>query len=186
MFFEKDDFLIAWNNGILGNKLRSWDSLEELYASGYQGLLSIRSRVPDHRKTLYHIPFDQLTRSIDGLILNNSMRLDEMYFGESAPDERLVLQGEFFHGEGQMGSFHNRALTISREKTQMKKAKIWEHHDGLPAEMLLRSVMNENSWADFNDLRELYPDHAIEFSVYDICLGSCAGRNVLIWEVRRY
>lgn len=182
MITHKRDFLAKWNAGVLGNRLRVFNNLAELQQSNYRGKIGIRSRRPDNRNTLYHIPFENLGYNIRELIFNGFMTLEEMYFGESAPDEHLILQGEFLDN-------FDRYLMIDRQKTQMKKVK-WnqysEQYQGLQSEMILRGSMNENSWEDFQELRDRYPGHIIEFTVYGVCLGHLPHRNTIFWETRLY
>ncbi len=107
------------------------------------------------------------------------MHLDDMYFIEPAPDEHLVIQGEFFN------SF-DRYLMVSAEQVVMKKTKLWSHVTGLRSLMLLRAAMTTDSYEDFQILLDQYPEHVIEFGCYGINCGDCPGRNTIIWEVRRY
>lgn len=57
---------------------------------------------------------------------------------------------------------------------------------GTAARSLLRSVLNDNSYDDLNDLIERYPGHVYELSAFEKCVGTLAGRNHLVWEVRAY
>jgi hypothetical protein len=201
MISDKKEFLHLWNNGVLGNKLRSWDTYEELQRSGYRGSVGIRGRAVDSKLVRYYVPYEDILETVARITADPT----SVYFGESAPDSQLILQGEFFHGENRSGTFIDRHLTYSRFKGPMRKAlslplypypeatlegnlyEAWKFDlSGLQAIMLLKSTMNENSYDDFVALQELYPDHTIEFGVYSSCLGSCDGRNTLIWEVRYY
>jgi hypothetical protein len=188
MITHKKDFLNLWSKGTLGNRLRTFPNLDELRVSGYRGPVSIRSRRPDSRYTLYHIPQERLEDQIHFLILTEKMTAEEMYFGESAPDEHLVLQGEYFDGEAN-GQIFDRYLMVDRQKTQMKKV-LWnqrsETYSGLSSILLLQSVMDPDSCEDFRTLLRTYPNHVIEFSVYSVILGHLPHRNTLIWELRSY
>jgi len=57
---------------------------------------------------------------------------------------------------------------------------------GVAAVAKLKGVLNENGWDDVQDLLDLYPDHVLELSVFDRCLGVLPGRNYIMWEVRHY
>jgi hypothetical protein len=207
MIRSKEQFLELWNSGQLGNKLRSWKNLDALKSSGYTGPVGIRSR-DFGWKTMYYVPQERL----EAVLLKESRlrgaRIENLYFGESAPDDHLVLQGEYWVGE--------HYLMYSRAKLAMKDALAlplgkdkcpshvvatypdmkWPPYDeliayrheaqGVRAELLLRAAMNANSWDDFQILRDQYPGHVIEFGCYDCELGSVPGRNTLIWELRGY
>ncbi len=57
---------------------------------------------------------------------------------------------------------------------------------GTAARMVLRRHLNENSLSDLHTLIELYPDHVIELSALDRCIGKIPHRNAVLWEVRAY
>lgn len=63
------------------------------------------------------------------------------------------------------------------------KRKRWE---GVAARMVLARHLNENSLDDARDLIEAYPDHVIEMSALDRCVGVVPCRNGIVWEVRCY
>lgn len=68
-------------------------------------------------------------------------------------------------------------------RTHMKKPREWRLS---AAEVLLRYVLNENSYEHVMQLLEDYPGHVIEFSALNHCFGTVPGHNAVIWEVRRY
>lgn len=203
----KAQFRDLWLRGVFGNKPRVWKSYEELQAAGYTGNVSFRMHVPDSRHTRYGVPADGIQAAL-GELQTVGIHASDIWFNESAPDDHLLLQGEYTDIE-RPGYVVDRYLMYSRAKTQMKKALAlplaidlyipghlnWSHEahcqfrhesEGLRTDLLLQSVMNANSWDDFCELRLLYPQHVIEFSVYDHCVGDCPHRNTLIWEVRDY
>lgn len=207
MIKTKREFLDLYQSDKLGNKIRSWPTLKALEASDYKGRVTIRSRQRSW-KTLYNISIGEAHYQV---VYNGG---NDYYFNESAPDDRLILQGEYWND-------HTRYLMYSRASLPMKDAlalplgqhdltpyfteaykRGWVEKDwlkccpnggqerfqaeGLRAEMLLKASMNTNSWEDFQILRDEYPGHIIEFSCYDCELGSIPGRNTLVWEVRKY
>jgi hypothetical protein len=62
----------------------------------------------------------------------------------------------------------------------------WFHVDGLRARALLRSVLTPSSLDDFEAVWDQYPHDIIEFSAFDIKVGTLPHRNHVIWEVRGY
>lgn len=182
MISSKSEFLKLWNAGRLGNKLRTWASVGE--AEGYDGLFSIRDGRPDSNLARYLVPRDKVTENVEAMRLLGAR---DVYFVEMAPDHRLVLQGEYINGNLRgVGGSHvlNKYLMYSREQTQMKRVKKWLHLEGAASLALLRQHMDGNSWDDFQDLQDRYPDHTIEFGVYECFVGNLPGRNTIIWEVR--
>ncbi len=63
------------------------------------------------------------------------------------------------------------------------QAKTWS---GVAAMMILRKHLNETSFDDLMELRDLYPNHVYEFSATDQCIGRIPHRNICMWEVRNY
>jgi hypothetical protein len=61
------------------------------------------------------------------------------------------------------------------------KRKRWE---GIAARMVLKRHLNANSLEDVWQLIEDYPDHVIEMSSLDRCIGTVPHRNHVCWEVR--
>ena len=58
--------------------------------------------------------------------------------------------------------------------------------NGLNVKMLLLKYIYPNSFNDIMELIDIYPEHVIEFSTYEMPLGDCINRNTVIWEVRQY
>lgn len=54
------------------------------------------------------------------------------------------------------------------------------------ARAVLRRHLNDNDREDLETLVAEYPDHVIEFSALDRCLGTVPHRRCVIWEVRNY
>lgn len=52
--------------------------------------------------------------------------------------------------------------------------------------VLLRSVLNNDSYADLRLVLDMYPSHVVEITALDRCLGRDRLRNGIVWEVRAY
>ena len=57
---------------------------------------------------------------------------------------------------------------------------------GLAAVSLLRSLLTPSSMSDLEAVLEKWPDHVVELSALDRCMGTTPGRNAVVWEVRYY
>jgi hypothetical protein len=171
-----------------GNKLRDWRTPEELRESGFSGTVSLRTLMAGGGPCRYHMFPGQAIGMRDKWI-QQGMLPSNIVFGEMAPDNSIVLQGEYLNGdlENPHASVFEH-LTYSREQHPMRTALAIEHLDvsGLWARLLLREAMTPASWENFTRLQDLYPGHVIEVSVYDKCLGDTPGNNAIVWEVRRY
>lgn len=63
------------------------------------------------------------------------------------------------------------------------RRKRWE---GIAARHVLARHLNENSRDDLAILLDQYPDHIIEMSSLDRCIGTVPHRNHVVWESRLY
>lgn len=192
MIADKKTFRQLWLEGKLGNRPRVWTSLADLMRSQYRGSLSLRIHTPSSPHTRYGVHMDELCNVLLELE-GKGVDVNQIWFNESAPDDRLILQGEYFHGQAVSGAFLNRYFMYSWKQEKMKPAMLrsrdaGELHDsdGIMTDLILQSVMMPNSWDEFLGLRDRYPDHTIELGVYDCEVGTNPGCNHLIWEVRMY
>lgn len=173
----KTESLELLRRGALGNTLRTWESFEHLLFDGYQGPLTIRSRVPGSTECYFKVPYwTVLSRA--------SVFWDptRYYFNESAPDEHLVLQGEVTRETwGLELKYSTKPGLVMREA--MRDAQ-WAR--GLVADMLLRAHLDASSYDALMELLDTYPNHVVEFSTYSRALGAIPGRNTVVWECRDY
>lgn len=180
---NKRDYHNLRKTGVFGNELRHWSNIAALMSDDtFNGTVTVRSYKPDYQGLAYLLTKQEAEHLV------HRRDASELYFNESAPDDNLTIQGEYFHGVGGHGSFVDRGLQISSIRMPMRRAlaQYSTHYTGVSSELILRAYMNENSYSDFLILTEQYPDHAIEFSCYNVCLGNREHRNTLIWECRAY
>lgn len=160
-----------------GNRLRVWNSLDQLIRSGYRGELGIRSNRKSDQVYLH------LSREAAIAIYQNQIRLNlaGFLFFESAPDHLVTLQGEV---DSSLDCMH---YAIG-SKTDMRNGlrEYGQHSTYFETRMLLKLYLYPSSYSDLVELSLQYPDHVIEFSAYSIALGHFRDRNTLIWECRAY
>lgn len=177
---ENDRF---FQSGFYGNKLRTWTSYGQWEWSGYLGRVSIRYKEPQSPWCRYDVTPDHVPVWIQQFVAEGADRA-KFIFGEMAPDERLTLQGELRRCETGLELF------CSTFKGRMREALTNANGNttftGVSALAVLQTYLTGSSWSDLQELLELFPDHVIEFSAYEMCLGSCRGRNALVWEIRSY
>jgi hypothetical protein len=172
-----------WQAGALGNKIRTWNSIQEITDSGHQGTISIRvKQAAGGGKCAYNVKVSDAA-AITNEWIKEGVPLGAITYNESAPDELLITQGEI------MQTYDRYELRYCEDKIKMRDAM----KDGVAKKMRGASViyylstrMTPSSWEDMKDLFELYPNAVLEFSVYDMCLGCYPGRNTILWECREY
>jgi len=181
----KEQMYALLRAGCFGNCLRVWDSLEQVLASGYSGLVGLRCLAPGGPFEK-RIPLSLVPEHFERLAVRG-WRPQSFVLTEWAPDQQLTLQGEVCR------SLTHYELRWSSEKTDMRTAlRRARIAFGLDALHLLRSHMDAASYDDLQELLDLYrtpdhtPDHVVEFSCFSTCVGLIPGRNTVIWEVRAY
>ncbi len=169
--------------GEYGNTIQNWMDIEEVRQSGFKGQVGLRSWTPGFR-TVYHIDQHDMEKTLREA--KWSYPRHEFYWSGMTPDDHLRLQGEFIDGM-RNGSYVHRSLTYSTIQKPMKIAFMQEtkHVDGIAAEIIIRNAMDDQSHEKFMELRERYSNAAIEFSCWDIPMGTL-GWNTVFWEVRDY
>ena len=179
-----------WQSGAFGNKLRSWSTVDEWRESGHRGMVVLRMREGRGAGRCSYNVSPVLVQPALEQFVQSGVSLDAVMINEAAPDEHVVLQGEYLNdvvpdssGEALWGYFFH-----SRHRSHMRDAlrEAPEETRGLSTDLMLRQVMTIASHEDWLALLERWPGHVLEVSVYDRCLGDLPNRNALVWEVRRY
>jgi len=174
-----------WTSGAYGNRLRTWRSFELWCRSQFPGKVALR----ELRGGGGHCTYDLHP----GLVgeeyvrwLSLGVRDEDVVVCEQAPDDRLVVVGEYHHDFLPDGSFRHFFYSTLPKSMRPALREGGRVATGLRATAILRQAMTDRSWGDFEELVLAYPGHVAEVSVYDHCLGDLPGRNALVWEVRRY
>ena len=186
---DKSENYALYDLGMLGNKVLTWQTPEEIFRSDWRGDVCIRSKEGIARgNTKYNVHQEKLMEVIAAEFESKGFPLNTLTFNQSMPDEHLTVQGEV------MRNLDGLCLTYSRVKKPMNLAlkEKTECAYGFKAYLLLKQEL----WsASLNELEELLdrfggdsttPSSVIEFSAYGIAVGDSPGRNTVIWEVRDY
>jgi hypothetical protein len=172
-----------WKGGAFGNKLRQWRTLDEWEKSGFAGQVVLRylgSAGGGFCK--YNLRPGEVDAVVEDWIKAGAER-PKIMVNEAAPDRAVVLQGELWNGADPWNYFLYSTVRAHMRPALERESRVSK---GLATELLLRSTLTPSSYSDLGAVRERYPDHAIELSVYSIMVGDIPGRNTLIWEVRKY
>jgi hypothetical protein len=183
---NKKECYLLYELGFFGNKPLTWRTYEDIIDSGYSGDVVIRGRRSINRdKVKYNVSLDEAREKIRELE-SQGIHESDLAFNQAMPDEHLTIQGELIHNT--MLPPYGLYLLYSMLKKPMNISLEEDSHEayGLQATNLLKSSMTASSFSDMEALMEMFPESAIEFSTYDICVGNIPGRNTVIWEVRNY
>lgn len=167
--------------GAFGNKFRTWRNLIEYYASDYMGTVSLRYKGSAGGGLAHYNVSREDVPSFVRAAESKGFDLGLIAVNESAPDSRLLIQGEVFRTELGLSLFW------SKQKTKMRTAlQKGIQTYGFQALFLLKQNLTTASYEDLQDLLDCYDGAVIEFSAYDMCIGNLKHRNTVIWEVRNY
>lgn len=173
-----------WTTGAFGNRLRAWKTLDEYHASNFGGRVVLRylGGSVGGQWCRYNLDHDRVDAVAAEIIAEGAER-DKIMVNEAAPDSHVIFNGELWTGADPVD-----ALLYSTVRAHMRPALAAEQlrTHGLASRMLLRSLMTPSSYEDLQVLVEQYDNHAIELSIFSICVGDIPGRNALVWEVRQY
>lgn len=175
-----------WTSGAYGNRLRSWRSVEEWRRSRFLGAVALRELGPTGEGRCAYTLCPETVECLYFSWIASGSRPEDVVVCEQAPDERLVVVGEYHHDPLPDSSFRHFFFSRVRKPMRLALREGGQVAVGLRATAILRQAMTEASWRDFEELVLAYPGHVVEVSVYDHCLGDLPGRNALAWEVRRY
>lgn len=177
----KAQFYRLWHAGLLGNKPRSWQTLADVYADGYTGLLTLRHTKVAGGKSVYAVPRLDVPAVLESLA-REGVPAEHVTYNESAPDDQLLIQGEVMRGIRGLELHYSTTPGLSMREA-MKFARSLH---GVSAQAVLDLYLDANSLEDVELLFEKYPDSVIEFGTYRRNVGCLPRRNTLIWEVRNY
>lgn len=184
----KADFYQRWVAGEFGNRLRSFDTLDELRQSGYVGPVGLRYKEAGSPYCDIHVPPDEVCKRVREFV-SQGARPELFTYNEPAPDHLLTMQGELTIG------LKGLALYYSRDQAPMRVAlaATGRQVDGLRAKLTLEAYCNPKSYDMLIYLLDrydpgpnVYGTPVVEFSCFDVELGDMPGHNTLIWEVRDY
>jgi hypothetical protein len=168
--------------GRFGNKLQTWPDLATFYRDKVEKRVVMRYKGPAGGGWVaYELEPDQV-RPTACKWEHEGANLALVALNESAPDDRLLIQGEV------MLSTAHLSLRYSREKAPMRKALASAplHAEGLLATELLRYFLDPSSLEDLRMLLDTYEDAVVEFSTWSADVGELPHRNTVFWEVRNY
>lgn len=186
---NKLDNYRRWQAGEYGNKLRAWRSVEEWRQSGFSGLVVLRALGKGGGPCIYNVPPADVDRHAQKWIVDGHVEgPHEIMLNEAAPDQAVILQGEYFNGVHAGDSPVHGYLLYSHELAHMRDALKASSRisRGLRSDLLLSQAMSASSYENWLRLLHLYPKHVFEVSIYDRFLGDVPRNNTLIWEIRRY
>lgn len=186
---NKLDNYRRWQLGEYGNKLRAWRSVEDWRQSGFSGLVVLRSLGKGGGPCIYNVsPEDVELHARKWISEGRVEGHHEIMVNEAAPDQVVILQGEYLNDAHAGLSPVHGYLLYSHELAHMRDALKASPlvSLGLRTDLILKHTMSVAAYENWQRLLHLYPSHVFEVSIYDRFLGDVPRNNTLIWEIRRY
>jgi len=170
--------------GRLGNHGLMWETVDEWFASGYDGLIAIRTRSPLGRCD-YNLPPADVLPAFRSF-LNQGYKEEDLHFSAMAPERHCVLRGEvgrvsWPHGELELHYARDRHLSMRDSLRQNG-----QYASGLEALSILQAALWPQSYDMVMEVVEEYPDHGVEFTAFSKAWGVLPHHNCVVWEVRLY
>lgn len=169
---SKAEFYSASSTGALGNAPRTWFSVEAWLASGFAGVVGVRSTQPGGRYCAFLSPAEALAECA-------SRAKGSFVIAEAVDPASCVLQGEVRR------SFRGLEVFWSRQQSDLRSAL---RADGQTSVGLAASALLEVCWPSSLEMLLEIVDlgGVVEFAVFDHTVGQMAHHNTIIWEVRAY
>lgn len=180
MIRTKEEFNALSRTGRLGNFLRSWGSLEQLWDSGYQGYLTIRHRQP---QSPHFIPVSQTCCVVShaALLEQAGARPEDMYFTEIPhPDTLRVMNFEAMLSE--------RGVELYYEFNTTNPVRGIRERGTYASGLVAQGVLELLSPASYEMVAEIWRKHptaVIEATEFTQPCG-VFGRELIVWEVRDF
>lgn len=166
-----------FGSGAFGNYVRQWDNVDQVRASGYEGMLVLRTRAAGGGggPAVYDLSVEDAAKQPFDPAIN--------YFNEQLNDQHkhVTIQGELCRGTRGL-EFRYCMLNLPMRPAIEGHS---QHTYGVHALFLLQTFCCGRGYDCIMDLLDAYPDHVIEFTVFDIPCGALDWQTI-IWEVRRY
>lgn len=177
----KAEMYRRFHRGEFGNHGPMWETWEEYDASGYGGLIAIRTRRVAAGRCQYN-----LSRAEAALCRQRfraeGYRDSELHYSAMIRDDRVLLQGEV------QRTWRGLDLLASTQRNCPMRPALRDHafrEHGLRASQRLQEAMDGPSWDCLNELLDIFDGHVVEFSTLDVSWG-VLGWNTVFWEVRAY
>jgi hypothetical protein len=179
---DKRDMYDRLARGELGNHIPQWMSLAEWRASGYVDPVGIRTMnsgaMQGGGPFLPHVPHDSVVEVVKHVQkAGYSVNISPMF-----PDKQIVCCGEVCRTTEGVSLYWSPLRIPYRDALKMGGKQTYRVH----ALEILLHYLYPCSYDELMELLDEYPDHAVEFTTYDRCVGVMPHRNTIIWEVRAY
>jgi len=169
--------------GYFGNRVRQWNSLQELEADSFERLVVLRQR--KRREGGRGIAIYDIEKKEAGNVLDSFVRqghlIDSFYFNEAIIPANVVFQGEIMRVVGGLYLLYS-TLAAHMHDALLKEPK---HAFGLTVKILMEHYLDFAELDCIFGLLERFIDHVVEFTCCSKRFGDLEWRTI-IWECRKF
>jgi len=174
-----------YEQGAFGNRPISWPTLDafEKEARKLKPDMHFSLRYKESSSPYFRADMtaDQLKAWVKRCLARGADRA-LMHVTESPPHHRIFLQGEVCESYDHLWLSYSTIPGLTCREAMLSDHN---HARGVLAHTILKDSLDPPSWDNLWKLLSRWPDHAIEFSVFNLSLGVLMW-NTIFWEVRLY
>ena len=179
---NKKEFYKLWEDGVLGNRTRIFHNVLDALNSGAKRIGFRQTNTPKGAKGAWTLGDTcmAIPTAAEWTKLGRTFIMDD-----SVPNDKSTMQGEICRTTEGLQGF----IAVGRGLPPMRITMaqgLHKHYGYLSTRILLDTYMDVNSRNDLDDLLELYPDAAVEFTCFSVNVGNLPHRNTILWETRNY
>lgn len=177
----KAKFFDLWSAGVLGYRLRTWNSLDEFKAEPKKPPIVGFRQIGAAGGGAFEMAHS--AAAVAEIAGRWSAAGRKFMICEAAPDEKGTIQGEVCRTERGLEGYLGLSTGL-RMRDAIAKGLLTPR-GYLATRVLIDGYMSAPSKDDLDALLDLYPDATVEFTCYGPH-NFDRGRNTIFWEVRNY
>lgn len=179
----KEQSVELFRAGYFGNRVRQWNTLEELDADPFDGLVVLRQRsrpAGGRGITIYDIEKKHASKVLSSQACIGQP-ISSFYFNEAIIPSDVLFQGEICRTIKGLYLLYS-TLPMHMHDALLKEPK---HAFGLKARLLMEYFLDSSGLICIYEFLERFDDHVVEFTCCSKSFGDLGWRTI-IWECRGF
>lgn len=188
-FMFKPQFYAEWNRGLLWNKPRTWRTFAEAITSDFPpdrkvAIRYVGPKVGGANWFITDLYLHQVEEALKKVCCESGQPPEDFNISEQMCPEltRYLINGYIMRNESGLELYFSEENTLMRPALASSGCVV----RNVRALQVLRRILWPTDYDELMATLDLYPDHVVEFSGFDRCIGIIPGRRMIIWEVRLY
>jgi hypothetical protein len=179
---SKRHFSRLYMAGLTGNKPRTWESVEEVETSDFRDKVALRYCGPGWGGPfITDLRVNQLSSALRRLVKNGWSKSDFYISEQFSPKKtKYLINGEVMRRKEGLCLYYSTENKMMRPALESSGKQIY----GISAVLVMRHFLLPADIDDIESLLDDYPDHVLEFSGFDRCVGIYPRHRSVVWELR--